>query len=236
MQYSAQKGRADALRSNSLKAEGLVMKIGIMGGTFDPVHNGHLTLAQAALDQFDLDEIWFLPNGNPPHKQEVTDEVHLGHRVRMVEAAIRPYSAFRLCMYEAERKAVSYSYATMEHFRMVYPEHRFYFIVGADSLLALHTWKHPERLVKTCVLLASCRDDVDNSRLESAIRQMNRDYHSDIRLLKAPKVPVSSREIRKLIASGSCKQADIYLPGQVAAYIKEHCLYKNTAALYQIEK
>lgn len=203
------------------------MKIGIMGGTFDPIHKGHLTLAQAALNQFDLDEVWFLPNGNPPHKQEIADEEHLRHRIRMVGEAIRPYSSFRLCMYEAERKEVSYSYATMEHFRMVYPEHRFYFIVGADSLLALSTWKYPDRLVKTCILLASCRDDVDNSRLEEAIQKLNRAYHSDIRLLKAPKVPVSSREIRDLALWGRLDQAEAFLPDKVFSYIQEYRLYQN---------
>ena len=117
------------------------MKIGIMGGTFDPIHNGHLMLGTYARDLFALDEIWFMPNGTPPHKSSESIESLTKHRVEMVRRAIEKEDSFVLSLYEIERKEVNYSYLTMEHFRDVYPEHQFFFIIGADSLFAIDKWK-----------------------------------------------------------------------------------------------
>ena len=122
------------------------MKIGIMGGTFDPIHNGHLHLAQTALTQFDLDQIWFMPNGMPPHKKQSSIESDIHERIAMTQIAIKTNKQFYLQEYEAKREKVSYSYKTMEHFRKMYPCDEFYFIIGADSLFSIETWKHPERL------------------------------------------------------------------------------------------
>ncbi len=137
-------------------------KIGIMGGTFDPVHNGHLMLADTAYRQFDLDQIWFLPNGNPPHKKEENIGTDARHRSRMVALAIQGRDYCRLEEYEVRRREVSCSYQTLEHFREQYPEDEFYFIIGADSLFAIETWVHPERIFPACVILAACRDDHDS--------------------------------------------------------------------------
>ena len=137
-------------------------KIGIMGGTFDPVHNGHLMLADTAYRQFDLDQIWFLPNGNPPHKKEENIGTDARHRSRMVALAIQGRDYCRLEEYEVRRREVSCSYQTLEHFRKQYPEDEFYFIIGADSLFAIETWVHPERIFPACVILAACRDDHDS--------------------------------------------------------------------------
>ena len=96
-------------------------KIGIMGGTFDPVHNGHLMLADTAYRQFDLDQVWFLPNGNPPHKKEENIGTDARHRSRMVALAIQGRDYCRLEEYEVRRREVSCSYQTLEHFRKQYP-------------------------------------------------------------------------------------------------------------------
>lgn len=90
------------------------MKIGIMGGTFDPIHNGHLMLGQAAYETFHLDQIWFMPNGHPPHKDRTTIESDVDDRIEMVRLAIGGKEEFRLELYEACRKEVSYSYSTLE--------------------------------------------------------------------------------------------------------------------------
>ena len=121
------------------------MKIGIMGGTFDPIHNGHVMLGEYARDLFSLDEIWFMPNGNPPHKMNEKIESQTKHRVEMVRRAIADKDGFVLQLYEVERQEINYSYLTMEHFKEVYPECEFYFIIGADSLFALESWRHPEK-------------------------------------------------------------------------------------------
>ena len=113
------------------------MKIGIMGGTFDPIHNGHLMLGNYAYKLFRLDQVWFLPNGNPPHKSSAAIESMTVNRVEMVQKAIQPYAYFRLEKYEVEGKEISYSYQTMQYFQDRYPEHEFYFIIGADSLFSI---------------------------------------------------------------------------------------------------
>ena len=140
-------------------SEVVSMKIGMMGGTFDPIHNGHLHLAQTALTQFDLDQIWFMPNGMPPHKKQSSIESDIHERIAMTQIAIKANKQFYLQEYEAKREKVSYSYKTMEHFRKMYPDDEFYFIIGADSLFSIETWKHPERLFKACIILAACRDE-----------------------------------------------------------------------------
>ena len=109
------------------------MKIGIMGGTFDPIHNGHLMLGKAAYEKFGLDQIWFMPNGNPPHKEQASIGSDIETRIRMVELAIAPHPEFVLELYESDPSKVSCSYQTLEHFQTQYPEDELYFIVGADS-------------------------------------------------------------------------------------------------------
>ena len=106
------------------------MKIGIMGGTFDPIHNGHLMLGRYARDLYQLDEVWFMPNGNPPHKADASIEAMTMHRVEMVRRAIENEQKFALQLYEVNRTEVNYSYLTMEHFKTCYPKDEFYFIIG----------------------------------------------------------------------------------------------------------
>ena len=98
------------------------MKIGIMGGTFDPIHNGHLMLGHAAYETFSLDQIWFMPNGNPPHKKSETIKSTAEDRMKMTSLAIAPFPEFVLQPYEALREEVSCSYQTMEYFKEMYPE------------------------------------------------------------------------------------------------------------------
>ena len=93
------------------------MKVGIMGGTFDPIHNAHIMLAEYAFREYQLDEVWFMPNGNPPHKQSQKGRTDAGVRAEMVRLAIAGKNSFRLEEYEVHRKEISYSYETMEHFR-----------------------------------------------------------------------------------------------------------------------
>lgn len=201
------------------------MKIGIMGGTFDPIHNGHLMLARYALTQFQLDKIWFLPNGNPPHKKNQHSEERLKQRLHMVELAIAGEEAFELCTYEADRTETSYSYETMEEFKRRFPEHEFYFIVGADSVVTLDTWRHPERLAKTCIFLAACRDDIDLVKMHAEMQHLSDMYGAKIFFLRTPSVPVSSSAIRTQIASGCLEEG--LVPEVVVDYIREKHLYEG---------
>ena len=123
-------------------------KIGIMGGTFDPIHIGHLILGEAAYEQFGLDEVWFLPAGNPPHKRNRAGRAKDAQRVEMVRRAIASNPHFVLCTKEMKDEGYTYSYRTLEAMRKEHPGTEFYFIIGADSLFYFDEWKNPERICK----------------------------------------------------------------------------------------
>lgn len=200
------------------------MKIGIMGGTFDPIHNGHLMLAENADQIFRLDEVWFLPNGHPPHKQSETIQTVVKQRLDMVALAIEGYPHFHLERYEAFNPQISYSFETMEYLCAQYASHEFYFIIGADSLLGIETWAKPEHLFPTCTILAAYRDDMDTKEeMYAQIDYLKIKYDARIELLATPLMDISSSEIRKRVHAG----ADIsnMVPELVARYILENKLY-----------
>ena len=202
------------------------MNIGIMGGTFDPVHNGHLAIAEAAYEQFGLDRVWFLPNGNPPHKALADIGSSIEDRLKMVQLAIAGRTGFKLEPYEARRKSVSCSYETMEHFSKIYPEHDFYFIIGADSLFTVDKWVHPERLFPTCTILAAFRDEMDTrEKMDRQMHYLKEKYHAKSALLLSPIVQISSSEIRERIGDG--KSINGFVPDNVEEYIKKECLYES---------
>ena len=200
------------------------MKIGIMGGTFDPIHNGHLMLGKEALKQFMLNEVWFMPNGNPPHKKHEAIGSGIKDRCIMTGLAIEGIKGFRLETYEAEQKKVSYSYATLEHFCRCRKEDEFYFIIGADSLFMIESWVKPERIFNSCTLLAACRDEISSpEQMKAQIDCLAEKYAARIKILKAPLMQVSSHELRERIRDG--KPFSIYVPEKVAEYIKKEGLY-----------
>ncbi len=199
------------------------MKIGIMGGTFDPIHSGHLMLGRFAKDLFALDKIWFMPNGSPPHKASDSIESRTKHRVEMVKRAISNESDFVLQLYEVDNKEINYSYLTMEHFKEVYPEHKFYFIIGADSLFSIEKWKCPDRLLKTCIILAAYRDGKNKKEMEEKITYLNQKFGADIRLLNTPNVDISSSEIREKLKAH--EDVTDMMPACVYQYIHENQLY-----------
>lgn len=201
------------------------MKIGIMGGTFDPIHSGHLMLGRFARELYKLDKIWYMPNGTPPHKANDSIELRTKHRVEMVRRAISNENDFVLQLYEVENKEVNYSYLTMEHFKEIYPEHEFYFIIGADSLFSIEKWKYPERLLKTCVILAAYRDGKNKKEMDEQIAYLNEKYGADIRLLSTPNVDISSSEIREKLKLH--EDVTDVMPAWVYEYIIENHLYEE---------
>ena len=203
------------------------MKIGIMGGTFDPIHIGHLLLGEFAYEDFGLDEIWFLPNGNPPHKEtgEADKEAALTHRVEMVRRAVCDVPYFRLNLAEADTKKHSYTYSTMRKFVREYPEDEFFFILGADSLFSIEQWKFFREIFPTCTILAAMRDDKDAEEMKRQIRYLENTYNARIKLLQAPLVEISSTTIRNRIAEN--RSVRYMIPDIVERYIKEHNLYRG---------
>lgn len=200
------------------------MKIGIMGGTFDPIHIGHLLLGEFAYENFHLDEIWFLPNGNPPHKTTDESGVSLDDRIEMVKLATDAVPYFRLNLYEASSKKHSYTYSTMRALREMYPEHEFFFILGADSLFSIEQWKNFREIFPSCTILAAMRDDKDTESMQAQIRYLNEKYGADIRLLQAPLVEISSTTIRRRAEKGLSIR--YMVPDVVSEYIQSNALYK----------
>ncbi len=202
------------------------MKIGIMGGTFDPIHNGHLMLGKAAYEAFGLDRIWYMPNGNPPHKSISSSGTKAKDRVEMVRLAIMPYREFRLEPFEANRSEVSYSYSTMEYLKGIYPEDDFYFIIGADSLFMIDQWFHPERIFPTCTILAAYRDEINTREaMDEKICELKRQYGARIRLLITPLIHISSHELRMAVREG--KSITKWVPASVNDYILKNHLYRE---------
>lgn len=203
------------------------MKIGIMGGTFNPIHNGHLMLGEYSYRSFGLDQVWFMPNGNPPHKAGISASYSADIRARMTELAIQEIPYFRLEDYEVRRQEPSYSYQTLEHFKEVYPEDSFYFIIGADSLFDINKWMKPERILKICTILAAFRGDKNNSEIMNRQIELLKERYGadiDIRLLISPLMDVSSHELREMVSEG--KSISGLVPETVEQYIKEHGLYR----------
>ena len=200
------------------------MKTGIMGGTFNPIHNGHLMLAEHVMEEFGLDEIWFMPNGNPPHKRQESIGTSTSDRLEMVRIAIGDCPKFSIQPYEAEKKTVSYSYQTMEEFRKSYPDRDFYFIIGADSLFQMETWGHPDRLLSCCTVIAAKRDSKETDQdMQKQISYLEGKYHAQILLSQSPVFEVSSSEIREMIQRNHPIEG--LVPEGVADYIRENHIY-----------
>ncbi|REK13073.1 MAG: nicotinate-nucleotide adenylyltransferase [Planctomycetota bacterium] len=206
------------------------MRLGIYGGSFDPVHYGHLLLAESCREQLALDAVWFLPAAVPPHKQQ-RQLATAGTRIEMLELAIGGHEAFAVCTYEIDRGGVSYTVDTLAHLRQEDPTRELFFLMGADSLGDLPTWREPARICELAVPVVVDRrgasvggegdmfsvlgDVVDAKRLET-IRQ---------HLVRMPRIDLSSSEIRRRVAAG--ESVRYRTPRAVEKYIGAQKLYRG---------
>lgn len=211
-------------KSNCLKQRKMRKKIGILGGTFDPFHKGHLMLAKTAYSQFELDEVWIMPNGNPPHKREI-EQTDFEIRCEMIHLAIKEEPYMVLCDYEGSEDSYHFTYQTLGEFHKQYPKYEFYFIIGADSLRDFPTWREPGKIAKLCTLLVACRDDDDVDDLKIKISEMEERFEVKCLIMNSPKVDAASSEIRKLVAQGNDVSA--YVGTEIHEFIKKEDLYKN---------
>lgn len=199
-------------------------RIGIMGGTFDPVHNGHLLLGKQAYMEYGLDEIWFMPSHIPPHKKDhhVADG---SDRLNMLRLALEEFPYCVVSEFEMKREGNTYTAQTLELLKEQYPGIRFYFIVGADSLFQLETWYEPDRVMELTSFLVSDREyESGGVTLGQQIAYLKGKYGADIHLLHNEEVDIASAEIRKRASEGKDIRKDV--PEKVAEYIKSHRLYE----------
>jgi nicotinate-nucleotide adenylyltransferase len=193
-------------------------KIGLLGGTFDPIHSGHLIAAQAAQESAKLDEIWFIPTLSPPHKPQPGADS--SHRRQMLQLAIEDNPTFRVEDIELERESTSYTIDTVISLQEQYPEIMFYWIVGSDMVKDLPNWRRVEELVKRISFIGLERPDQpgDDSVLPSFVRR---------RLLRAamPPIGLSSSEIRRRLREG--RSVRYMLPESVLDFIRKEGLYES---------
>ena len=197
-------------------------RIGILGGTFDPFHKGHFMLAKTAHSQFDLDEVWIMPNGNPPHKRDI-EQTDFTLRCEMIRLAIEEAPYMVLCEYEGSEDSYHFTYQTLGEFKRMYPEHEFYFIIGADSLRDFPTWREPEKIAKLCTLLVACRDEAGIPELKVKIAEMEERFGTKCLIMNSPKVDAASSEIREMVSEG--KDVSAYVGEKVCNYIEKEKLY-----------
>ncbi len=207
-------------------------RIGIMGGTFDPVHLGHMIIAQQALTQLGLDKIWFMPAGDPPHKgSEVTDK-HT--RLEMLKLAIADNPDFELFTYEADKERPSYSAITMTELDELYPDNDFYFIMGADSLLNFEKWYRPDIICAHTCLAVAGRNNVPTEKLTKIKCMLEEKYNARVCLIDTPQIEISSSTIRSTLKgnvdsySNRLRRIRYMLPEPVYEYISRKAgMYYN---------
>ena len=196
------------------------MRLGIYGGTFDPIHYGHLLLAERCREELQLDEVWFIPAGTPPHKQgRVTTPAKA--RAAMVEFAVSGFPEFKVSRIEMERTGPSYTVLTLEQLRTAAPEREVFLLMGADSIAELVTWKDPARILELSQVVAVNRagESPDLSSLQPLLEQTGR----TVRTIEMPAMGVSASEIRTRVASG--KSIRFLTPRPVEMYLRQHKLY-----------
>ena len=201
-------------------------KVGIMGGTFDPIHIGHLILGENAWRQFCLDTVLFMPSANPPHKKDRIGRASVEERIDMVRLAIEGNPHFKLSLEEAHCEDYCYTRETLRKLNEKHPDTEYYFIMGADSLFNFETWKDPGEICSRCVLVAAVRDHVTEQPFQSQIRYLKEKYQAQIETLATPNIDISSHDIRKWVRTGDISLR-YYVPDKVISYIMKKNLYSE---------
>ena len=194
------------------------MRTGIMGGTFNPVHNAHLLIAELAREEFKLDRIIFMTGGNPPHKEGA---ISPQHRFNMTHISIEGNEHFIDDDFEINRSEKSYTVNTLEYLKEKYPDDELFFIIGEDSLEDLPKWYEPEKILEMCSLLVFPRKS--HETLLGTLNEMQAKYGDKIFPISAPIIEMSSTDIRNRI--GDSKTVKYMVPDKVLDYIKQHNLY-----------
>ena len=208
------------------------MKIGILGGTFDPIHFGHIRPAQEVKQQLNLDEVWLMPNHIPPHKQGT--HVSTENRLAMAQLVCDELSQFRLCDIEAKRDTLSYSAQTLSQLTALHPEHQFYFIMGMDSFLSLTKWYQWQELFDLCHIVVCKRPGwklTDNDPIHTLLKQhlskqsapsSHQATVGNVFMLDVTEQDISSTAIRQQLALGNIP---VSLPKSIRTYIQNNQLY-----------
>lgn len=204
-------------RANDTRAENTKLKrIGVFGGSFDPIHIGHLAIAQEALWQCNLDRVLFMVAAVPPHKK--APEASVEHRLKMVELAVEAEPAFLPSRIEIDRGGASYTAETLEELHRTYPDATFYLIVGADSAIDFSSWKDPNAVIEMANVVIAPRPGFNLSQMEPRLQ-------GKAQVFQSPILELSSTMIRKRVHEK--KPFKFLVPEIVERYIREHSLYSD---------
>ena len=201
------------------------LRLGILGGTFDPIHYGHLNIAEQARDQFDLDKVLLIPSGHSYFKDNRKQKVLPPQtRLEMARIAVDGYEPFEVSDIEVTRPGNTYSFETLEALAGQYPEAELFFIVGADTICSMDTWKEPARIFSACTVLAAMREDqVDPESFQTARKALEEKYGAVIRTVSIPNIGISSTDIRERV--GLKKSIHYLVPYTLERYIIENGIY-----------
>ena len=177
------------------------MRVGIFGGTFDPVHLGHLILAEQCREQGRLDQVWFVPAPRPPHKHDQS-LTRFDQRVEMIQLAIAGQPAFRVEEIEKERAGPSYTVDTVAELRRRHPADEFSLLVGSDTLAEMHTWYEPARLLSMVGLLVMTRPGHPTRSADQIRTALNLSTPVRVDIVEAPLIDIASRDLRSRAATG----------------------------------
>lgn len=199
-------------------------KIGIIGGTFDPIHNGHLIIAENSRKTFNLDKVIFMPAGIPPHKRDKDISSNL-HRYNMTLLAINSNQYFLISDLELKKEGISFTIDTIKYLKSIYEDTDIYFILGSDSLFQIDKWKDYEELLTLCHFVVAKRPSYNNQELENKVDKLNSLYNSSIHIVEGPVLEVSSSDIRERVRRGD--SISYLVPRSVEEYIYKHGLYRD---------
>jgi len=204
-----------------------VSRIGIYGGTFDPVHVGHLILAEQCREACELDEVWFVPAARPPHKQGAAISAPAA-RYAMLEFALAGNPAFRISRVELDRsdRELSYTVTTLELLAGEDPSRELFLLIGADSVRDLPTWRNPKRILELATVVGVNRGRDHVTEAPDVVRSLG---HGEPRLhwVTMPEIELSSTEIRQRVAAGQSIRYRV--PRSVEVYIQQSGLYRSDA-------
>lgn len=200
-------------------------KIGILGGTFNPIHTGHLILAENARTFYGLDEVWLIPSGCS-YMKDASRILPGSVRLRMAALAAQDNPFFKVSDMEVVRPGSSYTYETLDALKKQLPDSELYFIVGADTLFHMESWKHPERIFKSSVTVAAVRDEKGASDLIAQAKYLSGKYNADIRFLPASHIGISATQIRERLKKG--ESVRYLVPESVRLFLEENGYYTES--------
>lgn len=199
-------------------------RVGILGGTFNPIHFGHIRLAEKAVEAAALDQVLFIPSG-VSYMKDQSEILPARYRAEMVELAVSDNSAFTMSTIEIDKAGNSYSHETIRALQEREPDTTFFFLTGADTVCSMAGWKDPASIFEAVTILAAYRSSVSIKGLKEQIEYLHDVYNADIHLIAVDSIDISSSGIREAVKNG--ESVSELVPSSVEKYIREHHFYQN---------